>query len=78
MDGLTKDTVILLKENEYFQILRIDENVDEDDWYVNNNIVSSWEYKTLLIVITSRYGQVMVGKKLKKRVKQKIEKYFIE
>ena len=45
MDSVTKDTPILLKENENIEILRIDEFVDEEDWYVYNNIVSSWEYE---------------------------------
>ena len=45
MDSVTKNTPILLKENENIKILRIDEIVDEEDWYVNNNIVTSWGFK---------------------------------
>ena len=45
MDSVTKDTPILIKENERKKILRIDEIVDEEDWYEDNNIVTSWGYK---------------------------------
>ena len=41
MDILTKDTPILLKENENLKILRVDEIADDEDCYVNNNIVTS-------------------------------------
>ena len=41
MDSVTKDTPIIIKENEKFKILRIDEIAD-DDWYVDNNVVTSW------------------------------------
>ena len=44
MDSVTKDTPILLKENEAVKTLRIDEIVEED-WYVDSNIVTSWELK---------------------------------
>ena len=45
MDSVTKDTPMLLKKIENIKNLRIDEIVDQKDWYVNNNTVSSWEYK---------------------------------
>ena len=41
MDSVTKDTPILKKENENIKLLRIDEIADEEDWYVDNNIVTS-------------------------------------
>ena len=47
MDSVTKNTPILLKENENIKILRIDEIVDEEDWYVNDNIVTSWGHKEI-------------------------------
>ena len=37
-----KDTPIISKINEFFKILRIDEIVDEEDWYANVNILTSW------------------------------------
>ena len=42
MDSVTKNTPIILKENENIKILRIDEIVDEEAWYVDNTIVTSW------------------------------------
>ena len=42
MDSVTKDTPIIKKENEKIKILRIDEIADDQDWYVDNNIVTSW------------------------------------
>ena len=45
MDCVIKDTPIILKENEKIKILRIDEMTDEEDWYVDNNIVTSWGHK---------------------------------
>ena len=45
MDSVTKNTPIIVKENENFEILRIDEIADDEDWYVDNNIVTSWKYK---------------------------------
>ena len=47
MDSVTKNTPILLKGNENIKILRIDEIVDEEDWYVNDNIVTSWGLKEI-------------------------------
>ena len=47
MDSVAKDTPILLKQNDNIKILRIDEIVDEEDWYVDNNLVTSWGYKEL-------------------------------
>ena len=45
MDSVTKDTPIIIKENENIKILRIDEIVDEENWYVDNNVITSWGYK---------------------------------
>ena len=47
MDSVTKNTPILLKGNENIKILRIVEIVDEEDWYVNDNIVTSWGHKKI-------------------------------
>ena len=44
MDSVTKETPILIKDNEKIKILRIDEFVDEEDWYVDNKFVTSREY----------------------------------
>ena len=45
MDSVTKDTPIIIKENENIKILRIDEIVDDGDWYLDNNVITSWGYK---------------------------------
>ena len=45
MDSVTKDTPIIIKENEIFKSLRIDEIANDEDWYVDNNDVTSWGYK---------------------------------
>ena len=47
MDSVRENTPIIVKENENIKILRIDEMADEEDWYVDNNIVTSWGYKEL-------------------------------
>ena len=41
MDSVTNDTPIIIKENENIKILRIDEGADDENWYVDNNIVNS-------------------------------------
>ena len=65
MVSVTKDTPIRIKENENINVLRIDEIANDEDWYVDNIVVTSWGYKEYyLIVILSKYGQVMVGEKL--------------
>ena len=45
MDSVTKDTPILIKENENNKILGIAEIFDEEDWYVHKTIVTAWIYK---------------------------------
>ena len=42
MDSVTNDTLIIIKEDENIEILRIDEITDDENWYVDNNIVTSW------------------------------------
>ena len=45
MDSVTKDTPIRIKENEKIILLRIDEISDDENWYVDNNVVTSWGSK---------------------------------
>ena len=45
MDSVTKDTPIIKEEKEIVKILRIDEIADDGDWYVDDNVVTSWGYK---------------------------------
>ena len=74
VDKVTKDTPILLKENENIKFLRIDEIVDEEDWYVDNLIVTSWEYKKIANCINF---QILISngwQKIKKLVTHKTKK----
>ena len=41
MDSVTKNIPIIIKENEIIKILRIDEIADDENWQVDNNIVTS-------------------------------------
>ena len=53
MNSVTKNTPILLKENENIKILRIDEIVDEEDWYVNEIIcIFVWIILCILVLIS--------------------------
>ena len=42
MDSVTRDTPIIIRENENNKTLRIDEISDDEDWYVDNYVVTSW------------------------------------
>ena len=42
MDSVTEDTTIIIKQNEKIKIFRIDEISDDENWYVDNNVVTSW------------------------------------
>ena len=78
MDSVTKDTPILLKENENIKILRIDEIVDEEDWYVDNNILTSWGYKEFADCNNFQIWTSNGWQNIKKLVRHKTEKIFIE
>ena len=45
MGSVTKDTPIIIEENENIKISRIDEIANDEDWYVDDNVVTSWGYK---------------------------------
>ena len=45
MDSVVKDTPLILKVNEIIKFLRIDEIVDEEDWYVDDKFVTPRGYK---------------------------------
>ena len=65
MDSVTKDTPIILKENENIKILRVDEIINEENWYQDANVITQWGKKNLVIVKIYKYGQVKDGKILK-------------
>ena len=45
MESVTKDTPIILKGNEKIKILKVDENISEEKWYQEDNILTHWGYK---------------------------------
>ena len=74
MDSVTKDTPIIIKENEDIKILRIDEIVDNEDWYVDDTIVTSWGYKEF---VDCNNFQIWTGegwRNIKRLVRHKTEK----
>ena len=74
MDNLTKDTPILLKENENIKILRIDEIVDDEDWYVDNNVITSRGYKEVADCDNIQKWTSDGWRNIKKLVRHKTEK----
>ena len=71
MDSVTKDTPIIIKENENIKILRIDEIADDEDWYVNNNVVTSWGYKQFVDCNTIQIWKSDGWRNIKKLVRHK-------
>ena len=45
MDSVTGDTPIILKENRNVKILRIDEIINDENWYRDDNVISDWGEK---------------------------------
>ena len=45
MDSVTGDTPIILKENGNVKILRIDEIINDENWYRDDNVITDWGYK---------------------------------
>ena len=74
MDSVTKDTPIIIKENEIIKILRIDEIVDDEDWYVDNNVVTSWRYKEFADCNNIQIWTSVGWHNIKKLVRHKTEK----
>ena len=74
MDSVTKDTPIIIKENENVKILRIDEIADDEDWYVDDNVVTSWEYKEFVDCNNIQIWTSEGWQNIKKLVRHKTEK----
>ena len=74
MDSVKKDKPVIIKQNEKIKILRIDEIADDENWYVDNNIVTLWGNKEFVdcenIQIWTSYG----WRNIKKLVRHKTEK----
>ena len=79
MDSVTKNTPNLLKENENIKILRIDEIVDEEAWYVDKTIVISLGYKEFADCDNLQIWTSSGRQNIKKLVRHKTKKEtFIE
>ena len=76
MDSVTKDTPITTKANENMKILRTDEIADDEDWYVDNSVVTSWGYKEFADCNNIQIWTINVWQNTKKLVRHKTEKYF--
>ena len=74
MDSVTKDTPIIIRENENIKILRIDESADNEDWYVDNNVVTSWGYKEFVDCNNIQIWTSLGWRNIRKLVRQKTEK----
>ena len=74
MDSVTKDTPIIIKENENIKILRIDEIADDEDWYVDDNVVTSWGYKEIVDCNNIQIWTSEGWQNIKKLVRHKTEK----
>ena len=74
MDSVTKDTPIIIKENENIKILRIDEIADDENWFVDNNIVTSWGYKEFANCNIIQIWTSVGWQNIKKLVRHKTEK----
>ena len=77
MDSVTKNTPILLKENQNIKILRIDEIVDEEVWYIDNTIVTSWGYKEFVDCDNIQIWTSNGWQNIKKLIRQKTEKKYL-
>ena len=74
MDSVTKDTPIIIKANENIKFLRIDEIVDDEDWYLDNNVPTLWGYKEFADCNHIQIRTSNVWQKIKKLVRHKTEK----
>ena len=74
MDSVIKDTPIIIKENEIIKILRIDEIIGDEDWYVDNNIITSWGCKEFADCNNVQIWTSNGWQNIKKLVRHKTEK----
>ena len=74
MDSVTKDTPVIIEENENIKILRIDEVADEENWYVDNNFVTSWGNKEFVDCKNFQTWTSDGWRNIRKLVRQKFEK----
>ena len=74
MDSVTKDTPIIIKENENFKILRIDEIADDEDWYIDNTVVTLWGNEEFVDCNNIQIWTSNGWQNIKKLVRHKTEK----
>ena len=74
MDSVTKDTPIILKENENIKILRVDEIINEENWYKDENIITQWGEKEFGDCKNLQIWTSEGWKNIKKVVRHKTEK----
>ena len=74
MDSVTKDTPIILKENENIKILRVDEIINEENWYQDENIITQWGEKEFGDCKNLQIWTSEGWKNIKKVVRHKTEK----
>ena len=74
MDSVTKDTPMIIKEKANIKILRIDEIADDEDWYVDNNVVTSRRYKEFADCNNIQIWTSNGLQNIKKLVRHKTEK----
>ena len=74
MDSVSKDTPIIIKENENIKNLRIDEFADDENWYVDDNVVTSWGYKEFAHCNNIQIWTSNGWRNIKKLIRHKTEK----
>ena len=74
MYSVTKDITLIIKEKENIKILRYDEIADDECWYKDNNVVSSWGYKKFVDCNTIHIWTSDVWRNIEKLVRHKTEK----
>ena len=74
MDSVTKDTPIILKQNENIKILRIDEIINEEEWYQVENVTTQWGEKEFGDCNNLQVWTSEGWKNIKKVIRHKTEK----
>ena len=77
MESVSKDTPIIIKENKDIKILRNDEIADDEDWYVDHNVVTSWGFKKFVDCNNIQIWTSNGWRNIKKLVRHKTEKKLL-
>ena len=76
MDSVSKDTPKTLKENENTKTLRVDEFIEEENWYKNDNILTKWGFNEFGDCNNLKVGTSVVGKLLNQLLDIKLKTYL--